>query len=122
MTYRTSAASLMASVLAVTSIAISAQHPVPGNLEGVWNYATMTPLERPRDLAGKATLTPAEAAEYERMTIERQSTTNNTAGPDWWDPGTRFLTGGRTALIIDPPDGRVPPQTAEAQQRAAARA
>ena len=82
----------------------------------------MTPLERPRDLAAKATLTPAEAAEYERQTIERQSATNNTAGPDWWDPGTRFLIGGRTSLIVDPADGRVPALTPEAQQRAAARA
>ena len=81
----------------------------------------MTPLERPRDLAAKATLTPAEAAEYERRTIERQTATNNTAGPDWWDPGTRFLTSGRTSLIVDPADGRMPALTAEAQQRAAAR-
>jgi len=98
-----------------------AQPSASGDLDGIWNYATMTPLERPRDLA-RATLTPAEAAEYERSTIERQSNTNNTAGPDWWDPGTRFLTNGRTSLIVDPSDGRVPPQTAEAQQRAAARA
>jgi len=91
------------------------------SFEGVWNYATMTPLERPRDLAGKPVLTPAEAADYERQTIERQSATNNTAGPDWWDPGTRFLVNGRTSLIVDPADGRVPPQTAAAQARAAAR-
>jgi hypothetical protein len=123
MAYRTSAAcSLVASILAAASLAIHAQHPASGDLEGIWTYATMTPLERPRDLAAKATLTPAEAAEYERSTIERQSTTNNTAGPDWWDPGTRFLINGRTSLIVDPADGRVPAQTAEAQQRAAGRA
>jgi hypothetical protein len=123
MAYRASAScSLFASILAAASLAIHAQHPASGDLEGIWNYATMTPLERPRDLAAKATLTTAEAAEYERATIERQSTTNNTAGPDWWDPGTRFLTNGRTSLIVDPTDGRVPAQTAEAQQRAAARA
>src|SRR5262249_39847913 len=103
MAYRRHAASLIASVLAVCSIAIEAQHPAPADLEGIWNYATMTPLERPRDLAGRETLTPAEAAEYERLTIERQTATNNTAGPDWWDPGTRFLTAGRTSLIVDPP-------------------
>ena len=32
-----------------------------GTLDGIWNYATMTTLERPRDLAAKATLTPAES-------------------------------------------------------------
>ena len=118
---RLTSCSLIAVAMAAVSLRIHAQHPAPGDLEGLWNYATMTPLERPRDLAAKASLAPAEAAEYERLTIERQSATNNTAGPDWWDPGTRFLTGGRTSLIVDPADGRVPPLTGEAQQRAAAR-
>ena len=116
-----SSCSLIALAIGALSLGIEAQRPATPSLEGIWNYATMTPLERPRDLAAKATLTPAEAAEYERLTIERQSATNNTAGPDWWDPGTRFLVNGRTSLIVDPADGRVPPQTAEAQTRAAAR-
>ena len=92
------------------------------SLEGVWNYATMTPLERARDYADKAALTEAEAAAYEKQTIDRQAVTNNTAGPDWWDPGTRRLVDRRTSLIVDPSTGRLPPLTAEAQQRAAARA
>jgi hypothetical protein len=92
------------------------------DLQGVWNYATMTPLERSRDLAAKSVLTDEEAAEYERQTIARQSTTNNTAGPDWWDPGTRRLVDRRTSLIVDPENGRLPAATEEAQQRAAARA
>ena len=117
-----SMSSLVAMAVAAGSLAIHAQRPPAGTLDGIWNYATMTPLERPRDLAAKPTLTPAEAAEYERQTSERQRATNNTAGPDWWDPGTRFLTNGRTSLIVDPADGRVPAQTAEAPQRAAARA
>ena len=112
---------LLALALAAGTITGHAQGFAPRDLDGIWNYATMTPLERPRDLAAKPTLTPAEAADYERQTIERQSTTNNTAGPDWWDPGTRFLTNGRTSLIVDPTDGRVPAPTPEAQQRAAAR-
>src|SRR4051812_39051568 len=62
MTHRTSAALLIAAALTIASIAIDAQHPAAGDLEGIWNYATMTPLERPRDLAARATLTPAEAA------------------------------------------------------------
>jgi hypothetical protein len=92
------------------------------DLQSIWTYATMTPLERPRELADKATLSPEEAAAYERQTYQRQSTSNNTAGPDWWDPGTRHLTDRRTSLIIDPANGRVPGLTADAQQRAAARA
>src|SRR5262249_28106712 len=92
------------------------------SLEGVWNYATMTPLERPRDFADKAVLTDAEAAAYEKQTIDRQAVTNNTAGPDWWDPGTRRLVAHRISLIVDPANGRLPPLTDEAQKRAAARA
>src|SRR5580765_1667465 len=118
---RLTSCSLIAVAMAAVSLGLHAQRPASGDLEGLWNYATMTPLERPRDLAAKASLGPAEAAEYERLTIERQAATNNTAGPDWWDPGTRFLTGGRTSLIVDPADGRIPALTSEAQQRAAAR-
>jgi len=92
------------------------------DLSGIWNYATMTPLERPRELAEKEVLTNEEAAAFERQTIERQSVTNNTAGPDWWDPGTRHLMNRRTSLVVDPPNGRVAPQTQDSQARAAARA
>ena len=91
------------------------------DLSGIWNYATMTPLERPRDLADKDVLSEAEAAAYEGRTNQRQASTNNTAGPDWWDPGTRRLANRRTALIVDPPNGRLPPLTGPAQQRAAER-
>jgi hypothetical protein len=92
------------------------------DLQGVWNYATMTPLERPRDVAEKEAFTADEAAAYEQRTNERQASTNNTAGPDWWDPGTkRLLASHRTALIIDPANGRLPSLTPEAQKRAAER-
>src|SRR5262245_50479685 len=92
------------------------------DLQGIWNYATMTPLERAREFAEKAMLSEQEAAAFERQTIERQSTTNNTAGPDWWDPGTRRLTNRRTSLIVDPSNGRMPSMTPDAQARTAARA
>jgi hypothetical protein len=92
------------------------------DLQGIWNYATMTPLERPRELAAKPVLDAAEAAAYEQQTIARQAATNNTAGPDWWDAGTRRLVDRRTSLIIDPDNGRLPATTDEAKARAAARA
>jgi hypothetical protein len=91
------------------------------DFSGLWNYATMTPLERAQAFAGKDVLTEGEAAAYEKQTTDRQAATNNTAGPDWWDEGTRHLTDRRTALIVDPANGRVPPLTPEAQKRAAAR-
>jgi hypothetical protein len=82
----------------------------------------MTPLERPREFAERPVLSATEAEAYEGRTIERQSNTNNTAGPDWWDPGTRHLADHRTSLIVDPRDGRLPPLTAAAQAAATARA
>jgi hypothetical protein len=82
----------------------------------------MTPLERSRDLGEKAIFTAEEAAAYERQVLDRQAVTNNTAGPDWWDPGTRHLPNRRTSLVEDPTNGRLPALTPEAQARAAARA
>ena len=66
------------------------------DFQGIWNYATMTPLERPREFAGQAVLSESEAVAYERRILGRQTQTNNTAGPDWWDPGTRQLVERRT--------------------------
>ena len=88
------------------------------DLRGVWDYATMTPLERARELAGKTAFTEEEAIAYERQVIERQKTGLNTGGPDWWDQV--HLANRRTSLIVDPPNGRIPPLTPEAQKRAAA--
>ena len=50
------------------------------DFEGVWNYATMTPFERPRDMNSKDVLTPEEAAAFEQDTIARRATANQTAG------------------------------------------
>jgi len=91
------------------------------DFQGIYNYATMTPLERPRELAAKAVLSDAEAADYEHQVLARQAVTNNTAGPDWWDPGTRRLVDRRSSLIVDPEDGRLPPLTEEGRARAVAR-
>ena len=117
---------IVASVAAITAQQSSWTAPRTAwgdpEFDGIWNYATMTPLERPREVADKAVLTPGEAAAYEKRTVDRQATANNTAGPDWWDPGSRHLAGGRTSLIVDPPDGRLPPMTSDAQKATAARA
>jgi hypothetical protein len=125
--------SFVAVVTAAASLA-AAEQPKPAaatlpqtpwgdpDLQGTWIYATMTPLERPRDFGDKATLTDDDAAAYEKQTNDRQARGNNTAGPDWWDPGTKRLLAGRTSLIVDPPDGHLPPLTPAAEARAAARA
>jgi len=100
------------------------------DLEGTWSAATITPLERPADLAGKEFFTEQEAAEYERLTVARTNRDQRAddAAADvarayndfWWDSGTRVVPTRRTSLIVDPPEGRIPPLTAEAEKRQAA--
>jgi hypothetical protein len=102
------------------------------DLQGIWSNATLTPLERPADLAGKQFFTPAEAAEYEKRARERNNgdRRDSTAAADlavgyndfWWDRGTKVVSTLRTSIIVDPPDGKIPPLTPDAQRRAAARA
>jgi hypothetical protein len=75
----------------------------------------MTPLERARELADKAVLTEEEAAAYERQFLERQEYRSAiVGGPDWWDEV--HLANRRTSLVVDPPNGRIPPLTPEAQE------
>jgi hypothetical protein len=114
---------LLPAVAAFLAVEIAhAAPPGPTDFSGVWNYATMTPLERPQQFGSRETLTVEEAAAYEQQTNDRQAAANNTAGPDWWDPGTRHLTNRRTSLVLDPPGGRLPALTPDAQRRAADRA
>jgi hypothetical protein len=102
------------------------------DLQGIWSNATITPLERPADLAGKPVLTEQEAAEYEKEVLRRTNMDRREAvGTDtdvarayndfWWDRGTKIVGTRRTSLIVDPPDGKIPPLTPEAQKRVADR-
>ena len=110
------------------------------DLQGVWDYRTLTPLQRPEDLGAKAFLTEEEAASLERETIERnerlltRAAERTTAADNvdrredgtpgfynnfWLDRGTTAIGSRRTSLIVDPPDGRLPSLTATAERRAA---
>jgi hypothetical protein len=124
-------------LLAVAAIASAAgQSGRTADLQGVWSFSTLTPLERPAEFAGKEFLTDAEAVALAKRTMERNNRdTRDTSNPDgdvasaynefWWDRGTtvaRVNGKFRTSLITDPPDGRIPALTPAAQQRAAARA
>ncbi len=110
------------------------------DLTGVWSFATLTPLERPAELAGKATLTQEEAAALQKRTLDVQNRDRRDGegadgrGSDgrtdldraynqfWWDYGTTLVGTRRTSLVVDPPDGRIPPLTPEAARRQAERA
>jgi hypothetical protein len=102
------------------------------DLQGVWDYATITPMERPKELAGKEVLSEQEVAEFEKKTLEQRNPDRRDGGSQadvgraynrfWWDFGTKVIESKRTSLIVDPQDGRIPPLTPEGQQRAQARA
>jgi hypothetical protein len=108
------------------------------DLQGVWDFRTITPMERPKELADKATLTEQEAREWEARnrrnqdqrdkgnarTVNGQESNNDVErayNDFWWDFGTNAVKTRRTSLIVDPPDGRMPPLTEAAQKRAVER-
>jgi hypothetical protein len=103
------------------------------DLQGYWSSATLTPLERPAELAGKPFLTEQEAAAYEKQLLQTGNRDRREANAEtdvgraynefWFERGNKVVGTRRTSLIVDPPDGRIPPLTPEAQKRAdAARA
>ena len=115
------------------------------DLQGVWTFRTITPLQRPRRLADQEFLSEEEAAKLEQAAIDRKirlanrparltevdPSGNVDRGVDgapgsfnnfWWERGTTVVPTRRTSLIVDPPNGRIPPLTLDGQQRADARA
>ena len=99
------------------------------DISGYWTNATYVPLERPQGVT-KEFYTPEEMAKIERDAALRES--------ELAEPGTQrdvhysnaqfglqfsqgtFASNLRTGMIVDPPDGRIPPQIPEAVQRNAA--
>ena len=92
------------------------------DFQGVWDFRTATPLERPSAFAGKEFFTSEEAAAFERQAAERLEETLAVHPADWLDYGKNVLASRRTSLIVDPADGRVPALTPSARQKSAARA
>ena len=107
------------------------------DLQGVWDYRTITPMERPASLGDKQFFTAEEAAKFEEQENLRQN--RDLIDPKkgggqyppggvvpynefWYDRGNRIGESRRTSLIIDPQGGRLPPRTPDGQKRAEARA
>ena len=100
------------------------------DLQGIWNGETLTPLERPARFAGKPLLTEQEAAQLAKDVTSRPGRDSRTergsekdvarAYNDIWQNTPTRLTDRRTALIVDPPDGQIPPFTPEAQKNISA--
>ena len=85
------------------------------DLQGVWDFRTATPLERPVEIGDKAVLTAEEAAAFEQQVaatqVDREPPPGQVGGYNqfWLDQGTNVVDGRRTSLIVDPADGRLPP-------------
>jgi hypothetical protein len=83
------------------------------NLQGVWDFRSLTPMERPTDLATNETFTEEQAVEFSEQEIGRRSRDNDTSGrvvpynDFWFDEGTTVTTD-RTSLVVDPANGRIP--------------
>jgi hypothetical protein len=100
-------------------------HP---DLSGIWDYRTITPLERPSEFGAKDSISDEESADFEKKTVEaRNQDRRDGRGTDadvsrayndfWWDFGKKVVKN-RTSLVVEPPDGRIPALTAEGKARA----
>jgi hypothetical protein len=127
-------------VISVSNTRISAQVPASGtmptlttpwgepDLQGIWTDETDTPLQRSPKYANQEFFTEAQREELDRQRSAmkgrdqraERGTLADVAGAynDVFTPKKR--TGARTSRIVDPPNGRLPPLTAEAQKLAAA--
>ena len=133
-------ARLLVVVFSVTAVVMLGPAPVAGqsaepetpltpwgdpDLQGVWDFRTIIPLERPDERAGQAFLTDEEAAQIEQEALEEDERLNAPSEVDrpplpagegtgaynnfWLDWGTNVLENRRTSLIVDPPNGKLPP-------------
>ena len=117
---------------AQTATAVTPTGPRTGwgdpDLQGLWSNSTITPFERPDELTGQQYLTQEEAAALERLARETNTDGARSADPArdvraayndfWWERGTTVVPSRRTSLMLDPPDGKLPPLTPEARRRA----
>jgi hypothetical protein len=93
------------------------------DLQGIWNNSTITPLERPEELGEKEFLTEDEASELEKQAVQSYVDSPPPKGDPgsynqfWFEWGTKVVPTKRTSLIVNTPDGRLPPLTPEGQRR-----
>ncbi len=97
------------------------------DLQGIFDYATATPLERPAAFKDKAFFTDDEAEAFLEQAAKSRARIDDAppAGQVgaynafWYEFGSTLGLDRRTSMIVDPPDGRLPPLTPAAQARAA---
>ena len=105
-------------------------HP---DFQGTYTFRTITPLNRPRELASKEVLTAEEALEWEAFENRRQNrdliidSVGGAGYPPgvisynefWYERGSETIADRRTSLIYSPENGRVPERNAIGKQRSA---
>ena len=87
-------------------------HP---DLQGVWFFGTLTPLERPADVAGRTHLNDEEIAAIEKRAASRPESFG------LFGDKSKYAFDKRTSLIVDPADGKVPARTPAGEKRQAER-
>ena len=131
-------AALGAAVALLTPAPVASQSPGNGDggweaprtawgdpdLQGLWNNATTTPLQRAEDLGEKAFLTDEEVAERDRVVGQARNTDREPRAGDpgtynefWWERG-QTVANNRTSLIFDPLNGRLPALSPDGDRRA----
>ena len=123
--------SLAIALLVTNESAMAGRRPASRpQLEGIWNGATLTPLERPAGFEHRATFTPEEGAEYKRTAPDRalnglvtaaDRLTQADVDDTYVETEVYELDRMRTSVIVDPPDGRLPDLLPSARARIAAR-
>ncbi len=102
------------------------------DLQGIWNDATSTPLQRPASVGEKGVLTQEEADAFAEELADNLNRDRRDGGPErdvgraynehWMDAKRLETTKDRrTSLIVDPPDGRIPPLVPLSPERVKAR-
>ena len=104
------------------------------DLQGIWDFRALTPVQRPEELGDQAFVTEEEAVILEQEAVDRAISLweakarrtevgGNVGGYNnfWNDPGTNPIETRRTSLIVDPPNGRLPDLSPVGQRRTDAR-
>jgi len=98
------------------------------DLRGIWDFGSATPLQRPDALADKQFLSEEEVAAVEEQVAKNRSDESRASSCGgvgnynsfWYEYGSKVVGSKRSSLVVDPPDGRIPRMTPEAQKRQAA--
>jgi hypothetical protein len=100
------------------------------DFQAVWNTATLTPLERPAEFAGKEFFTEQEATAYEKRILGEVNSDRRDGGAQadlarnynefWRDRANSVVASRRTSIVVDPSDGRIPSKPDALKRRIAA--